>query len=279
MRGSSSELLLEPSQESRQRKLAAALAPPRRPAPPRRSWRERLWFYATSALALTAVAAGSSLLFLVPLYVDAAISTLSADFVASPVRCITTRREDLCGIFNCTWSSCREGCTSDMFVCTHVYVAYTTTPYTPLNGSGFSSLSTMSPSENFTDEAVLYVNIKGCGYPPTVDCRNWTDYYGEVGREYPCYYSRQNRTVVMSHYERAEHISVIVHFFAVPFVVTLATSVVLCVMYCDCRCSNDHGRHRHRHAHSAMAHDYRYTRLHASRSDILLLVLGTYFHL
>jgi hypothetical protein len=270
MRSSSSELLLDQQQELRKRKLLE-LAQPKKATTPRRTCRQRIWFYTTSFLAMTAVGGGSALLFLVPLYVDPAISTLAADFVSEPVKCVTTRREDLCGIFNCTWSSCREGCTSDMYSCTHIYVMYSTAPYytknstqdsDDANSSSTASSSsvptiTASPSgDNFTEEAVLLVNIKGCGYPPEVDCKNFSSIYGRENAEFPCYYSRANRTVVLIHYNREEHVHVIIHYFAVPFIVTLATSIVLCVMYCDCRCGNTRPRRR-RHARRCAVEDAR----------------------
>lgn len=153
MRGSSSELLLEAScsqcqsdqghrrrdsddggggdgydfyeRELRRRKLLELGFGAARRRPPRRTCRQRLNFYATSALAFVATSGGAALLFLVPLYVDPAISTLAADFSPQPVICTTSRREELAGLFNCTWSSCREGCTSDVYRCTHIYVTYT----------------------------------------------------------------------------------------------------------------------------------------------------------
>lgn len=225
MRGGSSELLLDPQVELRKRKLLE-LAHPRKNKAPQRTCRQRVWFYATSFFAMTAVSAGSSLLFLVPLYVDPAISTLVADFIPRPVTCVTSRREVLSGIFNCTWSSCREGCTSDMYRCTHIYVNYTEMP----------DNRSLSPPMTVVD-AVLLVNIKGCGYPPDVHCGNFTKAYGHEGAEFPCYYSRENRTVVMTHYDRDRQIEVIINYFAIPFVVTVVTSVVLCVMHCDCRCT------------------------------------------
>lgn len=202
------------------------------------------------------MSAGSSLLFLVPLYVDPAISTLVANFVPEPVTCVTTRREDLTGLFNCTWSSCREGCTSDMYYCTHIYVRYNASPPykndndISLNSttvSGISSSTMPSVSKHITstsarplimqDEAILLVNIKGCGYPPDVLCNNFTSQYGVEGTEFPCFHSRENKTVVLTHYNRDEQVTIIIHYFAVPFVITLATSAALCVMHCDCRCT------------------------------------------
>ncbi|KAL1131687.1 hypothetical protein AAG570_011300 [Ranatra chinensis] len=226
--GGSSELLLDPQAELRKRKLLEAAAHSKRSnRRPQRTCRQRAWFYATSFFTMCAVSAGSSLLFLVPLYVDPAISTLVADFAPKPVTCTTTRREEHTGLFNCTWSSCREGCTSDMFRCTHIYVNYTVPP-APEN-------STALREDDRTSEAVLLVNIKGCGYPPDVRCSNFTDSYGEPGSQFPCFYSRQNRTVAMVRYDRNRQVEVIINFFAIPFVITVVTSVVLCVMHCDCR--------------------------------------------
>ncbi|KAF6211598.1 hypothetical protein GE061_012111 [Apolygus lucorum] len=220
MKGGSSELLLDPQAELRKQKLLNLTAAAKKPKPVVRTLRQKIWFYATSFFTMSAVSAGSSLLFLVPLYVDPAISTLVADFTPQPVTCTTTRREDHSGIFNCTWSSCREGCTSDMYHCTHIYVNYTAYENDTVDDGA---------------EAVLLVNIKGCGYPPDVLCSNFTKHYGEPGSEFPCYYSRQNRTVVMRHYDRDRQVEVIINYFAIPFVITVVTSVVLCVMHCDCR--------------------------------------------
>lgn len=111
--------------ELRRRKLLELGFGASRRRPPRRTCRQRFNFYATSALVLVATSGGAALLFLVPLYVDPAISTLAADFTPEPVICTTSRREELAGLFNCTWSSCREGCTSDVYRCTHIYVTYT----------------------------------------------------------------------------------------------------------------------------------------------------------
>lgn len=92
MHSSSSELLLDQQQELRRKKLLELVAPKKKKKVPR-TCRQRVWFYTTSIVALTAVSAGSSLLFFVPLYVDPAISTLRADFTLAG-NCVTTRRED-----------------------------------------------------------------------------------------------------------------------------------------------------------------------------------------
>lgn len=258
MRSSSSELLLDEQGELRKRQLQVLTQTKRVIKPAEKSLREQAWFYTTALLVLFSVLSGSSLLFLVPLYVDPALSTLVADFIQEPVTCVTSRREDLTGLLNCTWNSCREGCTSDVYRCTHIYVTYdpdvlysdvqnenlswrldalnTNGSYDTISISSSTSSSLMQSSAATIEEAVLLVNIKGCGYPPMIHCSNFTAMYGIEGVEFPCYYSRENRTVVLPHYNQEEHISIILHYFAVPFVITITTSVALCVMHCDCTC-------------------------------------------
>ncbi len=233
MSSGSSELLLDPLQELRKKKLTE-LAQIRKRAE-QKSRREQVWFYATLFFAMTTVTTGTSLLFLVPLYVDPAISTLIADFVPQPVTCVTTRRNDYHGLFNCSWSSCREGCTSDFYRCTHIYVEYAEAP------DGHDDRRPQDHHHDGVDagkkvhEAVLLVNIKGCGYPPSIRCSNFTSKYGVLGASFPCYYSRQNKTVAMNRYDRSEQVHTIINFFAIPFVICIISSVTLCVMHCDCR--------------------------------------------
>lgn len=264
--GSSEQLLEQQQQELRNRKLKE-LAPKKKNGKEKpRSWRERINFYATSTLAFFSVTAGASLLFLVPLYVDPAISTLVSDFIEHPTWCTTMRREDVVGINNCSWSSCREGCTSDLYRCTHIYVTFieatnvtllanlSTAITASIKSDPFLAHSLMHDAaaslSNLTDiehseEAILLVNIKGCGYPPSVTCSNFSNLYGDEGTVFPCYYSRMNRTVVLTSYDRSDQWSMIVNFFFVPFIITIISSVGLCIMHCDCSCQKERS-HRQR---------------------------------
>lgn len=100
-----------------------------------------------------------------------------------------------------------------------------------------------------SDEAILLVNIKGCGYPPSVMCKNFADLYGFEGTVFPCYYSRTNRTLVMTAYNQAYQWSMIINFFFVPFIITVISSMGLCFMHCDCSCQSERSaqqRHRQR---------------------------------
>lgn len=251
----SSEQLLEQHQNEQRRLKLKELAPKKKNGiKQKRTWHERVRFYTTSTLAFFSVTAGASLLFLVPLYVDPAISTLVSDFIDAPTLCTTTRREDVVGIMNCTWSSCREGCTSDMYKCTHIYVTYIESNYSfAQNWSALRQLANTTGAGSgdmyeHSEEAMLLVNIKGCGYPPSVTCKNFTEMYGVEGAEYPCHYSRMNKTVVLSTYDRSDQVSTIVHFFVVPFILTVLSSIALCVMHCDCRCKKErNGRRRPPH--------------------------------
>lgn len=239
----SSEQLLEQHQNEQRRLKLKELAPKKKNGKQKRTWRERANFYATSTLAFFSVSAGASLLFLVPLYVDPAISTLVSDFVDTPTWCTTTRREDVVGIMNCSWSSCREGCTSDMYKCTHIYVTYIESNFTFMPNISTMMLANMTELEH-SEEAMLLVNIKGCGYPPSISCNNFSDAYGVEGAIYPCHYSRMNKTVVLTSYDRGNQVSTIIHFFVVPFIITVISSIALCVMHCDCRCKKERNNRR-----------------------------------
>jgi Na+ channel auxiliary subunit TipE len=96
------------------------------------------------------------------------------------------------------------------------------------------------------EESMLMVNIKGCGYPPSIKCKNFTENYGYEGATFPCHYSRQNKSVVMPHYERNEQIAVIRNYFVIPFIVTVLSSIGLCVIHCDCRFKKERRRRKYR---------------------------------
>lgn len=60
----------------------------------------------------TAILSVFAFLFLIPFVVDPAISVIVADYEQSPVTCMVTDHVFGEGLRNCTWSSCREGCTT-----------------------------------------------------------------------------------------------------------------------------------------------------------------------
>lgn len=193
-----------------------------RPSHRRGDTRAKLTRYITIVLAALLGGGGSALLFLVPLYADPALSALAADFDPVPAECVTERRDDRLGLDNCTWASCREGCTSDAYKCTQLHVKY----------------------KAYTSEwrpAVLFVNIKGCGYPPTVDCENFTTSYGFVGAKYPCYWSRADASVVVPRWSRGEQVATVTRTLALPLFLSGCAGIGLCALHCECK-----PRRRHR---------------------------------
>ena len=102
------------------------------------------------------------------------------------------------GLSNCSWSSCREGCTRDIFSCHHILVEYTylQEDYRLMNILREQQGLGPGPTKH---EAVLMVNVKGCGYPPSVNCSSWVRQFGVVESTFPCYYARTNQSLAITH--------------------------------------------------------------------------------
>ena len=86
----------------------------------------------------------------------------------------------LVGITNCTWTSCRHGCTSEIFKCWHVVVNVSLVAGSrpiPPPWASISSLALPPPPPNISKPAKLYPNVKGCGYPPKLQCEGTLHQY------------------------------------------------------------------------------------------------------
>lgn len=84
-----------------------------------------VWFLANCEVQLCSTLAAISMLSVVcifPVILDPAIQTLSSSF--EEATCQTVYTQYLTGLSNCTWTSCREGCTADIFSCSHIIVLY-----------------------------------------------------------------------------------------------------------------------------------------------------------
>ncbi|XP_046398358.1 uncharacterized protein LOC124165109 isoform X3 [Ischnura elegans] len=90
---------------------------------------EKAKLYASICLGTTAILSAFAFLFLIPFVVDPAISTILSDFEPEAVTCITSRVTYAEGMRNCSWSSCREGCTTAALKCHQILVNYTRVPY------------------------------------------------------------------------------------------------------------------------------------------------------
>ena len=81
---------------------------------------ENFKYYTSLMLGTLCIVCIFAFLFLVPFVLDPAISTLMHEFVDSPVTCRVSQVEVKHGKSNCKWSSCREGCTKEVYTCWQV---------------------------------------------------------------------------------------------------------------------------------------------------------------
>ena len=86
---------------------------------------EKFKYFTSLILGTVCIVCIFAFLFLVPFVLDPAVSTLLHRFVDQPVTCKVTQVDIRHGSkdTNCKWSSCREGCTADIFVCYQVRIA------------------------------------------------------------------------------------------------------------------------------------------------------------
>lgn len=90
---------------------------------------EKAKFYTSLCLGTTAILSVFAFLFLIPFVVDPAISTILADYESTPVTCLAVEHVYAEGLSNCSWTSCKEGCTSSALRCHQILVNYTRLPF------------------------------------------------------------------------------------------------------------------------------------------------------
>ncbi|EDX09178.1 GD13821 [Drosophila simulans] len=111
----------------------------------KRTGKEKLLFYTTAFFILLGTFSLFAFLFLVPFVIEPAFTTIFMQFEEVPALCETYDTEIYYGAKNCSWSSCREGCTKDIYTCTQIRVNYRLNLY------------------NFTDEfnfTEYHINLK-----------------------------------------------------------------------------------------------------------------------
>ena len=131
------------------------------------------------------------------------------------------------GISNCSWSSCREGCTREIFECHHVKVEYSSLE------EDYQTLSEKKTSQP-TRTASLFVNVKGCGYPPTVQCTDWIREYGTNNSTIPCYYSRSDHTMAITHMDTKNARRDVLLSIFIPLATILLSGSALCLLHTRC---------------------------------------------
>jgi len=210
-------------------------------------------YYTSLFLGALAIICVFGFLFLVPFVLDPAISTMMHELVEDPVHCQVTSHELRYGKTNCSWASCREGCTAEIFKCHQVRVTYT-----PKRGYEDNTMVEQIPEnewayltrtekpnnpetgkplgvEYVVEDTPLLINIKGCGYPPEVNCDTYAEkYYNHSmeGTTFPCHYSRVNPWIVLSFYSRDETVTSILCSILIPNVTFVLSVVVLVYWYC-----------------------------------------------
>ncbi|XP_050069614.1 protein tipE isoform X1 [Anopheles maculipalpis] len=341
-----------------------------------RTLREKALFYTTAFFILLGTFSLFAFLFLVPFVIEPAFQTIFMQFDESPALCVTAYNEHLYGAKNCSWASCREGCTKDIYECQQIRVNYKTaaqlaaaaakeaagtdaTPGTdpshltspagrpgqstaiaatkttgdssisredsrdnsvasssnsvgnsnpasnrqpistsdgasrPIGGSvtagansrygsalnrferairadydygdmlvensnglnGFGDakngfISSIIDDENafieYPEEmtglmgnnsewyftgARLYPNVKGCGYPPMLNCTIWTKKYWTIGTNFTCYYSRVDPELVISDLDMWQNTLNLVYAMAIPIPSFIISVIYLAFAY------------------------------------------------
>lgn len=188
-------------------------------------------FYLTALTILTACFSSFAFLFLVPFVIDPAFSTLFAEFIEEPVICVTTSTEFKVGMSNCTWSSCREGCTNEIFKCTQIYVNYKIGASNQFDGSNYTDENTIIQTEWDYEDARLYPNVKGCGYPPEINCSEFDDNFSLVGATFPCYHSKLMPDIALTYLDIEKVKLDLIYAIAIPWSLFLGSILYLLITY------------------------------------------------
>lgn len=183
-------------------------------------------FYASLCLGTTAILSVFAFLFLIPFVVDPAVAALLADYEPEPVTCVASRHIYAEGLRNCSWASCREGCTREATRCHQIFVNYSRVP--------FRDYRPPVPLEWDVADTRFLVNAEGCGYPPGVNCTRFARQYGgeSAGTPFPCYYSRVYPDVVVARYSWDDTLRHLVLSIAIPNLLFAASVGVLSYWYC-----------------------------------------------
>ena len=190
--------------------------------------KEKIKFQLTLILGLIAIFDAFIFIFLVPFIIDPSISTISAHFNETAGTCFIGETTILVGRNNCMWSSCREGCTTALVKCTQVYVNYSSTPYNTLQNASLTN-DTAAVS---AISVPLFINIKGCGYPPYVQCWKFDQLVLE-NTAISCYYSTLDRLAVVEYYPTSTFEFLILASVIPPSILIISFSV-LSYWYCNC---------------------------------------------
>lgn len=225
---------------------------------------EKLLFYTTATFILLGTFSLFAFLFLVPFVIDPAFTTIFMQFDTVPATCLTVETLTRYGVSNCSWASCKEGCTKDVFECLQIRVHYKRAPGSEplpliaykasLKGINIDDPSADSEEDNeipqtldpdapaptglqgddsewFFTYARLFPNVKGCGYPPILNCTIFFGKYKEIGTNYSCYYSKVDPGLVITDLDMWQNTLNLVYAMAIPIPSFIISVIYLTVAY------------------------------------------------
>lgn len=223
---------------------------------------QKLLFYTTAFFILLATFSLFAFLFLVPFVIDPAFTTIFMQFEETPTVCETIDVQSHRGSKNCSWSSCREGCTKDVYECTQIWVKYREVGVRPekvrpkrsipdspdtlireeralrsdydyenSDENGDVSLGGLSDGRTRNQSqwiygARLFPNVKGCGYPPFLNCSIYIKKYKIMGSNFTCFFSWVDQKHVISEFDLRQVYLNLVFSMAIPI-----PSFIISVIY------------------------------------------------
>ncbi|XP_012525654.1 protein tipE isoform X1 [Monomorium pharaonis] len=238
---------------------------------------QKLLFYTTAFFILLSTFSLFAFLFLVPFVIDPAFTTIFMQFDTRPAECVTIDVESKRGTSNCSWTSCREGCTKELYDCTQIRVNYKLSDNTSEGPDGEGGVVGSveddegskrmpryerslgeyieDPDNNFAadDEnglpkafptglmgndsmwyftgAKLFPNVKGCGYPPMLNCSIFYRQYANIGQNFSCYYSKVDPGIVISDLDMWQVYMNLVYAMAIPIPSFIISVIYLTIAY------------------------------------------------
>lgn len=190
---------------------------------------ERFKLYTSISLGTAAILSLFAFLFLIPFVIEPAVQTILAEFVPEAGICAVSEHVHAETLTNCTWASCREGCTTAHTKCHKIRVSLARTPFYE---------NSPVPTEWDAIDLKFLINPEGCGYPPRVNCSVFAkDYAGpNAPKIFPCYYSVTRPDLVVARYSWDSTVRGLIIALVLPITIFVFSLSVLA--YWHCRCCN-----------------------------------------
>ena len=103
----------------------------------------------------------------------------------------------------------------------------------------------------------LSVNVKGCGYPPWVDCGSFHRKFATAGVLLPCYPNQNgNVTMALTHHEPTYAGMIILSFFVVPTSIFGTSLLLLCLVHYPYCCPTCKRHCTERHSSNSVRYRY-----------------------